>query len=87
MAVACSPLSLSEWRIESGKAAAAATDAEFYGPTAGLCVPTERRPRETDLRLRLVRGRERGKDKQPTCHESGVQRGRCGLKGFVSTLA
>ena len=39
------PLSLSEWRIESGKAAAAATDAEFYGPTAGLCVPTERRPR------------------------------------------
>ena len=80
--MACSPLSLTEWRIESGKAAAAATDAEFYGPTAGLCVPTERRPRPAFA----FGSREGGKDKQPTCHESGVQRGRCGLKGFVSTL-
>ena len=50
---------------------------------AFVCQPSDDR----DLRLRLVRWRERGKDKQPTCHESGVQRGRCGLKGFVSTLA
>ena len=79
--MACSPLSLMEWRIESGKAAAAATDAEFYGPTAGLCVPTERRPRP---RPAFAFG-SKGKDKQPTCHESaGVERGRCGLKGFVS---
>ena len=48
-----------EWRIESGKAA---TDAEFYGPSsmpAFVC-------QATDVWF------DRGKDKQPTCHESGA---------------
>ena len=77
--MACSPLSLTEWRIESGKAAAA-TDAEFYGPTAGLCVPTERRPRPA-----FAFGSREGKRERQTADLSR-ERGRCGLKGFVSTL-
>ena len=71
--LARSPLSLSgngvSPRIESGKAAA--TDAEFYGP-AGFCVPSDR---ATATGAAAAFGSsEEGKDKQPTCHESGAER-------------
>ena len=72
MAVASFPLSLSEWRIESGKAAA--TDAEFYGPTvlpAFVCQPSDDRDRPATGVCVWFEGR---KDKQPTCHESGGER-------------
>ena len=72
------PLSLSEWRIESGKAAAAAaTDAEFYGPTAGLCLPTERRPRPTGVCVWFEGGKE-GKTNSRLVTRAGCSGGSSG---------
>ena len=59
-----------EWRIESGKAA---TDAEFYGP-AGFCVPSDRARATATGAAAAFGSSEGGKDKQPTCHESGAER-------------